>query len=662
MDETTTSESDAIPGAPRAWVGVGVFAVVFAATAYPPAMALHREGVLGAFRYFASDAFYYLSIARHSAGLPFFSFDGTHPTNGFHPLWQWYLERAFALFEFAEPEQIVFTAVSGILLVSIGTALFASVLLRLTRRPWLALIGAAPGVYSLLVPTLDAHHFAQWSFANGMESPLSIFFFGVLLAGLFGRGRLRADGSLASIVLLSAVLSAIVLTRLDDVFIFVPFVLWAAVANGPVVASRSRGAALRRVGAMVFVPVVSIGAYLTCNLLQAGSLLPSSGAAKWQPLWALGRNLYAVWTTTLPFADPLGRGAVVWAGEAWRVLQMVVPALAAMAWMLGQPMGGRRIAVSREIRDNRSIGLLALYVVCKAAYNFSMVGIWHQGQWYYPLSIMTFNLICVVWAARGLDQRARTRVAPGAGTLIAGLRDRWPAIERASGAIAVLGASMLVLVSANAFVDMIQRSPHPPRNFTFWAERAAVGQLLDRTCPGCGVLEFDDGIVAYSLDRTSTLNGLGLAMDRQARDALEQGRLLEVAWQRGHRVFATVNYEMPRAAYADPLRLRESLALNKHFADQDLESWEFEPAFESPASQVVFVRFAPRGSTGMPGSNGRAETTISHSTESVDAADEHCAIDRHAASIAQSPSPCLWDTLASRPAFSRDRSSGRLHD
>jgi hypothetical protein len=603
-------------------MGLGVFAVVLAATAYPPAMALHREGVLGAFRYFASDAFYYLSVANHSAGRPFFSFDGTHPTNGFHPLWQWYLERAFALFDLGEREQIIFIAVSGIVLVSIGTALFATVLLRLTRRPWLALIGAAPGVYYLLVPTVDAHHFAQWSFANGMESPLSIFFFGLLVAGLFGRGRLRADGSLASIVLLSTVLSAVVLTRLDDVFIFVPFVLWAAVANGSVFESASRRAGLRRIAAMVFVPVVAIGAYLAYNALYTGSLLPSSGAAKWQPLWALGRNLYALWITALPFADPLGRGAVAWTSEAWRVLQMLVPAVAASAWLLAQPMGRGRDEPSREIRENRLIGLLAVYVLCKAAYNFSMVGIWQQGQWYYPLSIMVFNLICVVWAARWLDQRVRVRITPGAGTLIASLRDRWPSIERASGAIAVFGTLMLVLVSANAFVDMIQSSPHPSRNFTFWTERGEVRQLLDRTCPGCGVLEFDDGIVSYSLDRTSTLNGLGLAMDRQAQEALEQGRLLEVAWQRGHRVFTTVNYEMPRAAYTDPRRLRESLARNDHFADQDLEAWDFELAFESPASQVVFVRFGPRGTTGESGAYGRADTDRSRATEYIDISGE----------------------------------------
>ena len=40
------------------------------------------------FAWFAADAFYYLQVARNWADLGRISFDGEHPTNGFHPLWQ----------------------------------------------------------------------------------------------------------------------------------------------------------------------------------------------------------------------------------------------------------------------------------------------------------------------------------------------------------------------------------------------------------------------------------------------------------------------------------------------------------------------------------------------------------------------------------------------
>jgi len=588
--EAESASGPARPGRLAPWL---VVATVLAATAYPPAMSLHREGMQGAFRYFAADTFYYLSVADRSAEQGFFTFDGTHPTNGFHPLWQFYLERGFSLLDLDAAGQVAFAAVSSTAFVALGTALFALALLRLTRRPWLAILGAVPGVYYLLVPTLNAHHFSQWSFANGMESPLSIFFFGMLLLGIFVRGWLEESPSLRPLVALSVVLAALVLSRLDDVFILIPFALWAALGG------VSRADAIRRtvaVTAVTAVPAIGIGCYLGYNLLYAESLLPTSGAAKAQPLWGLVRNLYAVWTTALPFADPLARNVAVWESEAWRVLQMLVPAGAAVAWL-----GGRRMTLrakgAKETRTNGLIGLLAAYVLVKAAYNFSMVGLWNQGQWYYPLSIMTFNLIAVGWLAALLDQRAsigRAAVTAGEGTLLGLLRARWPAIGRCVEAVPLASALLVVLVSANAFVDLKQSGRHQSRNFEFWLERESTRHLLEKTCPGCGVLAFDDGIVAYSLEKTPTLNGLGLVLDREAQAAQESGRLLDVAWARGHRVLVSVNYAMPREAYTSPALLRESLRGNRHLEGQDVDEWNFEVAFRSPSTGVSFVRFEPR--------------------------------------------------------------------
>ncbi len=58
-------------------VSLMVFVAVVTVTAYPPLATLMEQGVLGAFRYLAADSFYYLSVAEHSANLPFFSFDGS---------------------------------------------------------------------------------------------------------------------------------------------------------------------------------------------------------------------------------------------------------------------------------------------------------------------------------------------------------------------------------------------------------------------------------------------------------------------------------------------------------------------------------------------------------------------------------------------------------
>ncbi|MAJ61462.1 MAG: hypothetical protein CBC48_16860 [bacterium TMED88] len=609
MDLATATAHRNRSYAPGPLVFWGVACLVGVLAAYPPLASLSREGIQGAFRFFAADTFYYLSVADHSSATPFFTFDGIHPTNGFHPLWQIYLERTFAFFQLDSVGQVYLTAGTSIVLVTLGTILFSLVVLRLTGRPWLALVASVPGFYYLGVPTLNAHHFAQWSFANGMESPLSITFFGLLLAGVFLWGWLDDEDQgreTRSLLFLSATMTAVVLSRLDDVFIFIPFGLWVLLH------SRNRMSAVRRVVTIGLIPLISIGAYLLYNVLNAETVLPSSGAAKAQPLWAFLRNLYALWTTTLPFADPLGRevAGTVWKSEAWRILQMLVPAGGAVAWLLCRRIswtanGGEN---SETIRRDSLLSVFAAYALLKATYNFTMVGLWNQGQWYYPLSIMTFNLLCATWFASLLDRYAQgsseAQSLGDEGSLIARLHRSWPRSRRLGGALPLVLVVGLVLVSANGFIDLKERGGHQARNFEFWLERDATQKLLESECPDCGVLAFDDGIVSYSLDGTPTLNGLGLVMDQEAQAAQEAGQLLDMAWARGHRMLVSVNYAMPEAAYSNPRMLRTSLEGNPHLAGQDVAAWDFEVAFRSPQTGVSFIRFEPsRARLGPAGSD-----------------------------------------------------------
>src|SRR5262249_52993687 len=48
-------------------------------------------------RFLSDDAFYYFQIARNAAQGHGFSFDGIHPTNGFHPLLGWLEVPVFAV-------------------------------------------------------------------------------------------------------------------------------------------------------------------------------------------------------------------------------------------------------------------------------------------------------------------------------------------------------------------------------------------------------------------------------------------------------------------------------------------------------------------------------------------------------------------------------------
>ncbi|MFP6638750.1 MAG: hypothetical protein VCC04_00795, partial [Myxococcota bacterium] len=145
--------------------------VVFAA--WPPGVSLLEEGVQGAFKYFASDSFYYLAIADQSSVAGYYTFDGLNPTNGFHPLWEFYLRASFGVLALQPEQQILFTAASSVVFSSVGAGLFAWVVFGLTGRFAVALLAAVPGLFFLVMPHFGKNFAAQWNFSNGMESPLS---------------------------------------------------------------------------------------------------------------------------------------------------------------------------------------------------------------------------------------------------------------------------------------------------------------------------------------------------------------------------------------------------------------------------------------------------------------------------------------------------------
>src|SRR5690606_21675159 len=143
--------------------------VAFLAAAYPALISLYGQGFPVVFKFFAGDAFYYLAVAEHSIGKPFYTFDGAFPTNGFHPLWQYYLRTAFELLGWQGDHvaQLLFAFFSSVVFVASGTALFALTLLRLTGRPVLAVLGALPGAMYVLFALIDPQYGAPWSFVNG---------------------------------------------------------------------------------------------------------------------------------------------------------------------------------------------------------------------------------------------------------------------------------------------------------------------------------------------------------------------------------------------------------------------------------------------------------------------------------------------------------------
>ena len=180
----------------KTWL-VLVFIIFF--IVYPPLLSIQQMGIEGPIRYFAHDAFYYLVVANNSADSPFYTYDSLFPTNGFHPLWQYYLTFSFEFIKSKET-QIFFVFYSSILFVALGMSLIALTVLRLTNSVILAIAGTIPSLYYLLFSPLSQDCLVVWAFINGMETPFSLFCFGMIIYLLIVK-RLIKRLSLATISL-----------------------------------------------------------------------------------------------------------------------------------------------------------------------------------------------------------------------------------------------------------------------------------------------------------------------------------------------------------------------------------------------------------------------------------------------------------------------------
>ena len=100
--------------------------MAFLLTIYVPEMGFLVLGPSAYFQFFAADTFYYLTIAANSSWSPIASFDGTNPTNVFHPLWQFLLKIIFSSFSYiAQPTQISITFWLSVFLVGVSASIMA---------------------------------------------------------------------------------------------------------------------------------------------------------------------------------------------------------------------------------------------------------------------------------------------------------------------------------------------------------------------------------------------------------------------------------------------------------------------------------------------------------------------------------------------------------
>lgn len=195
------------------------------------------------------DAFFYFGIARNVAHGLGSTFDGVHPTNGYHPLWL-ALCTLPHLIGLDDDVAVKVDLAIGVLLL-LGAVLL--VLRIFERRD----VGALPKALVLLAMFSP---FGITMFANGLESSCSVLFLAALLE------RLDADGSDLQIALLAC---GAFLARTDAVFLLPWLGAWTFFKRGT-----------KRAVRVVGPPLAVVAVYMVTNKVVFGAATQVSGDLK----------------------------------------------------------------------------------------------------------------------------------------------------------------------------------------------------------------------------------------------------------------------------------------------------------------------------------------------------------------------------------------------
>jgi hypothetical protein len=449
--------------------------------------------------FFAADAFYYLDVARYSQHVPFFSFDGLYPTNGFHPMWQWieYLcvkSNVFPVHDNWLTLHRLYLLNLAILSIAVGLiSYFAS--MRLHHR-WLVFWISCPGLLCLIFTRNN--YFSGWSFLNGMETSVELLFFSLMLLAF---SEFLSRPSFGRLALSNFLLGCTVLSRLDDIFFLLPLTVLTLISASPKRFHRLVAASG---------PYFMVALYLIYNKRTVGTYLPISGQHK--AGWVLHDNFHTARVFLMPLYDWKFKFG---AGLNWDIyfhlLQMLVPALICATY----------IALRRgRYRRPGLLEYVAFGVVLKAFYNFSFVATMLQGHWYYGSSIIFTNILLVLITDKILRSSDFAR---------------FPKLEP----YAFVGSICFAIFTYSFLV----RSSWIPEQNSYY-RIAMSGPALKQMVQKFGdtrFVELNDGEIAFS-SQTPSVSAFGLTGDVQSVRAIESGDFFPLMEKRGVTLIAS-NYE-----------------------------------------------------------------------------------------------------------------------
>jgi len=524
--------------------------------ALPPLAELAAKGWIVVLRYFAGDAYLYLTVGRNLAELGRFTMDQVHATSGFHPLWQLLmglLHVVAAPLGLDKPAILVADFLVCLVLVAAG--------LWLVLRAHLAAAGRLPvlmlllplGVVGVVLSGYDSAfgpRGALWGFVNGMESGLTFLGYGLLVgvlvrpeAGMTRRGALGVG----------LVLAFLLVARLDNAFLVAAY---AGVLGVRALARRDTDA-IRLLAWQGLPVVVTLLAYFAFNLATVGLLMPVSFLAKSSVPTAAKLD---------EIRRALGEGVLMF---QWRYLQILLPLAGALVAL---------VLLRRVWRDRRPWPLdlvflvTAVYTVVTGLYHLLLVPTLAQGHWYFPVPVLFLTWFLV----DRLDHPRLRRVLDG-----------WPAAIAATAC--TVWVFLTVYAGSQAWGPAIYE-----RILT--TEADALRTHYGEETPH--ILSYEDGILAYATG-WPVMTGRGYLLDREAvayfRD--DERSLFTLALDRGFDRVTVSPFHNKRSRFTRRTRTRRLasvLATRLRLSASELRGIGFAVDYISADGQFVILKMTPQ--------------------------------------------------------------------
>jgi hypothetical protein len=601
--------------------------LVFSTTIYPPVINYLISSPSAYFNFLAADTFYYLTIAKNSSWINVASFDGIYSTNGFHPLWQFLLKTIFFFFNINNKiNQISFAYWSSVILITVSSTILAYSLRRNNQitSTSLILLALTPGYLFFLLSVPNSNYGHIWSYMNGMESPLSLLLFSIIFFSMASNKNINAQ---SSNIFIGVVLSLLILTRLDDIFMLLGLlapILWT---------KNNLKQKTKQVIAISLPSAIAILVYILFNKYYADSYLPISGQLKGG--LSFKENLFFIINSFAPVLPIEDHAWNWWSETTWRALQMVIPPIVAISFLfyLYKHQTKNKSSVCITSLDSTLAGL-GIYIILKTCYNIIFVGIWNQGHWYYPISIVSANIML----ARLLSPICSRDEDGSSHILCTSKRLRFLLILGLSISLALLinhffqetnklskvtlylisiifiacsvvffsignrkfvltiptlliGSIGIAMICGNSILSHKHTTGYNKIYENLFNERGVITSALLNISPNLRLLSFDDGIDAYSLG-VPVMSGLGFTLDKAAFDSKKKGELLKVAYDRGFKWITSLIYMPPfDAQVGDDVSkyLLSAFWMNA----QEAKNYRFTLVYRDPITNFKVISFEP---------------------------------------------------------------------